>query len=356
MVFAARRCTIAWPRRGACFGEVGGWERTNWFAPDGVEPVYHYTYGKQNWFPHSADEHHAVRNAVGMFDLSSFGKFSLQGAEAETVLSRICANDVAVPVGKIVYTQWLNERGGIEADLTVTREAADRYLIVTAAATQTRDFAYLQEHIPDDARAIAIDVTSSQAVLSIMGPNSRALLQTLTDADLSNDAFPFGTSQIIDLAYARVRASRVTYVGELGWELYIPTEFATGVFDALVAAGEAFGLRHAGYHALNSLRTEKGYRHWGHDITTDETPLEAGLGFAVAWDKQGGFIGRDALADATKSGTTQTSGAVRARRRRQTALPQRADLARRRHRRQHHLRRVRAHRRRLARHGMGLGP
>jgi glycine cleavage system T protein len=280
---------------GACFGEVAGWERTNWFAPEGVEPVYEYTYGRQNWFPYSADEHRAVRNAVGIFDLSSFGKFLLQGPDAEAVLNQICANDVAVPVGKIVYTQWLNERGGIEADLTVTREAADRYLIVTAAATQTRDFAYLQDHIPTDARAIATDITSAHAVLSVMGPNSRALLQTLTCHDLSNDGFPFGTSQIIDVAHARVRASRVTYVGELGWELYIPTEFAAGVFDAIVATGKQFGLRHAGYHALNSLRMEKGYRHWGHDVTTDETPLEAGLGFAVAWTKPEGFIGRDAL-------------------------------------------------------------
>jgi glycine cleavage system T protein len=287
---------------GACFGEVAGWERANWFAPDGVDPVYQYSYGKQNWFTYSADEHRAVRDAVGMFDLSSFGKFLLQGPDAEAVLNHICANDVAVPIGKIVYTQWLNERGGIEADLTVTREAADRYLIVTAAATQVRDFAHLQDHIPIEARAIATDVTSGHAVLSVMGPNSRALLQSLTVDDLSNDAFPFGTSQVIDLAYARVRASRVTYVGELGWELYIATEFATSVYDAIVSAGQTHGLRHAGYHALNSLRMEKGYRHWGHDITPDETPLEAGLGFAVAWDKPGGFIGRQALLEQKDSG------------------------------------------------------
>jgi glycine cleavage system T protein len=279
----------------ACFGEVAGWERANWFAPEGVEPVYEYTYGKQNWFPYSGDEHRAVRNAVGMFDQSSFGKFVLEGPDAEAVLNRICANDVSVPVGKLVYTQWLNERGTIEADLTVTREAADRYLVVTAAATQVRDFAWLRDHIPADARCIAVDVTSGMAVLNVQGPNSRALLQSLTTADMSNDAFPFGTSQIIDLGYARVRASRVTYVGELGWELYIATEFAANVFDTLMATGPAFGLRLCGYHALNSLRTEKAYRHWGHDITPDETPLEAGLGFVVAMDKPGGFIGREAL-------------------------------------------------------------
>ena len=291
--------------RGACFGEMAGWERANWFAPDGVEPEYEYTYGKQNWFPHSAAEHSAVRTQVGVFDQSSFGKFLLEGADAEPVLNQICANDVAVPVGRVVYTQWLNERGGIEADLTVTREAPDRYLIVTAAATQVRDLAWLKDHIPNGARAVATDVTSAHAVLGVMGPNSRALLAALTPADMSNDAFPFGTSQIIDLGYARVRASRVTYVGELGWELYIPTEFATGVYDVLVEAGSGFGIRQAGYHALNSLRMEKGYRHWGHDISPDETPLEAGLGFAVRWTKPDGFIGRDALLEQKEHGVPQ---------------------------------------------------
>ena len=281
--------------RGACFGEVAGWERANWFAPPGTDPVYEYSYGRQNWFTCSAGEHLAVRTAVGIFDLSSFGKFVVEGPDAEAVLNRICANDVAVPVGKIVYTQWLNERGGIEADLTVTRESLDRYLIVTAAATQVRDFSYLKRHIPPGSRVVATDVTSGHSVISVMGPNSRALLQSMTVDDLSSQGFAFGTSRIIDLGYARVRASRVTYVGELGWELYIPTEFATGVYDTIVSAGQLLDLRHAGYHALNSLRMEKGYRHWGHDITTDETPLEAGLGFVVAWDKPNGFIGRDAL-------------------------------------------------------------
>ncbi len=295
--------------RGACFGEVAGWERTNWFAPEGVAAEYQYTYGKQNWFPYSAEEHHAVRNTVGVFEQSSFGKFQLEGPDAEAVLNRICANDVAVPIGKIVYTQWLNDRGGIEADLTVTRLAADRFLIVTAAATQVRDFSYLKNHTPIDARVVATDVTSSYTVLSVMGPNSRDLLQSLAGPalanSLANESFPFGWSREIDLGYARVRASRVTYVGELGWELYIPTEFSTGVFDVLIAAGQAFGLHHAGYHALNSLRTEKGYRHWGHDISPDDTPLEAGLGFAVAWDKPGGFIGRAALLAQKQEGLTR---------------------------------------------------
>lgn len=281
--------------RGACFGETGGWERANWFAPDGVDPVYEYSYGRQNWFEHSAEEHRAVRDCVGLFDQTSFVKFVLQGRDAEQVMNRVCANNVAVPVGKIVYTQWLNERGGIEADLTVTRIAEDTYFIVTAVATQIRDFRWLQQHIPDDADAVLTDVTSGYAVLSVMGPSSRDLLAQLTDADISNGAFPFGTSREIDLGYAKVRASRITFVGELGWELYIPTEFATGVYDTIVEAGTHLGLKHAGYHALNSLRMEKAYRHWGHDITDEDTPLEAGLGFAVAMNKNTGFIGQEAL-------------------------------------------------------------
>jgi glycine cleavage system T protein len=288
--------------RRACFGETAGWERANWFAPEGVQPSYEYSYGRQNWFEHSAREHRAVRDNVGLFDLTSFAKFHLEGPDAERVLNRVCANDVAVAVGKIVYTQWLNDNGGIEADLTVTREADDSYLIVTAAATQTRDFHWLKDHIGPDDRAVVVDVSSGSAVFSVMGPNSRQLLQPLTASDLANEAFPFGTSQVIDLGYARVRASRITYVGELGWELYVPTEFAAGVFDTLIEAGERHGLVLAGYHALNSLRMEKAYRHWGHDITPDDTPLEGGLGFAVAWDKLGDFIGKEALARQRETG------------------------------------------------------
>ena len=280
---------------GACFGEVAGFERANWFGAPGSMPRYEYSYGRQNWFELSAAEHRAVRESVGLFDQSSFAKFVLKGRDAGRVLARICANDVDVPIGRIVYTPWLNARGGIEADLTVTREAQDSWFIVSACATQTRDFDFLARAIPADAAAQAVDVSSAYAVLSLMGPESRALLQPLTDAELSTAAFPFGTSQIIDLGYARVRASRITYVGELGYELYIPTEFALGVYDVLVEAGAAFGLKLAGYHALNSLRMEKGYRHWGHDIGDEDTPLEAGLGFAIAWDKPGGFTGREAL-------------------------------------------------------------
>jgi 4-methylaminobutanoate oxidase (formaldehyde-forming) len=281
--------------QGACCGEVAGFERANWFAPEGIQPQYEYSYARQNWFEYSAAEHRCVREQVGLFDLSSFAKFTVQGRDAARCLNRICAADVDVPVGKIVYTPWLNERGGIEADLTVTREAQDRYLVVSSCATQIRDFDWLRKHLPEDARCAALDVSSGLSVLALMGPRSRSLLGSLTDTDLSNAAFPFGTSRIIDLGYARVRASRITYVGELGWELYIPAEFVQSVHDEITTRGREFGLRPAGYHALNSLRMEKAYRHWGHDISPDETPLEAGLGFTVAWSKPGGFIGREAL-------------------------------------------------------------
>ncbi len=281
--------------RGACFGEAAGWERANWFAPEGVTPAYVYSYGRQNWFEHSAAEHRAVREAVGLFDMTSFGKFRVEGRDAEVVLQRICANDVAVPSGRVVYTQWLNERAGIEADLTVTRLSETAYQVVTAGATARRDLAWLNRNISSDARAIATDMTSAEAVLLVMGPNSRGLLETVSGADLSNAAHPFATSRDIEVGYARVRAARVTYVGELGWELYVASEFARGVFDALMEAGAAFGLRLAGLHALDSCRIEKAYRHWGHDIGDEDTPLQAGLMFAVRLDKPGGFIGREAL-------------------------------------------------------------
>jgi 4-methylaminobutanoate oxidase (formaldehyde-forming) len=295
---------------GACFGEVAGFERPNWFGPPGTQPRYEYSYGRQNWFEHSAAEHQAVRERVGLFDQSSFAKFVLRGRDATAVLGRICANDIDVPIGRVVYTQWLNARGGIEADLTVTREAEEAYLIITSCATQTRDFTWLCRSLPSTAHAVAVDVSSAYAVLALMGPHSRELLATLTDADLSTPAWPFATSQIIDLGYARVRASRITYVGELGYELYIPTEFAQSVFDLIVSAGAPFGLRLAGYHALNSLRMEKAYRHWGHDLCDEDTPLEAGLHFALAWNKPGGFVGLEPLARQREAGVRRRLVAV----------------------------------------------
>ena len=279
--------------RGAGFGVVAGWERANWFATPGMRPEYVYTYGRQNWFPGAAAEHRAVREVVGLFDQSSLAKLRLQGPDATAALQRLCANDVDVAPGRIVYTQMLNKRGGIECDLTVTRLADDAYLVVTVAAAATHDADWIRRGIVD-ARVTLTDVTSAFTVLGVMGPRSRDLLSRLTGADLSNTAFPFGTAREIELGHAIVRATRITYVGELGWELYVSAEFALGVYDDVIDAGEGLGLRHAGYHAMDSLRMEKGYRSWGHDIGSDDTPLEAGLGFAVAF-KKGGFVGREAL-------------------------------------------------------------
>ena len=280
---------------GACHGEAFGWERPNWYAPAGVEPVYEYSYGRQNWFEHSAAEHRAVREGVALFDQSSFAKFRLEGRDAARVLSPVCANDIDVVPGRVVYTQWLNEHGGIEADLTVTRLGEDVFMIVSAAETEVRDFYWLKRHIPDDAHCVLTNVTSSMGVISIMGPRSRDLLQSITPDDLSHAGFPFATSREIEMGFCYVRASRITFVGELGWELYIPTEFMQDIYDRIVAAGAERGLVHAGYHALNSLRMEKAYRHWSHDITDEDSPLEAGLGFVIKFDKAGGFIGREAL-------------------------------------------------------------
>ena len=290
---------------GACHGEAYGWERPNWYGEPGTVPKYEYSYGRQNWFEANAAECKAVREAVGLFDQSSFAKFRLEGRDAMAVLNRVCANDVDVAPGKLVYTQWLNKKGGIEADLTVTRLSETAYLIVTGAETEIKDFNWLKRHTPDDAHAVLTNVSSGMGVISIMGPNSRDLLQSICPNDLSHEAFPFATSQEIELGYAVVRASRITYVGELGWELYVPTEFMTGVYDEIVSAGASFGLKHCGYHALNALRMEKAYRHWGHDITDEDTPLEAGLGFAVKMDKVSGFIGREVLLAQKQTGLKQ---------------------------------------------------
>ena len=292
-------------RKGACFGEVAGWERANWFAPAGVEARYEYSYGRQNWWQHSAAEHRAARESVGLFDQTSFSKHLVEGADATEVLGRVCANRIDGPEGKVTYTQWLNERGGIEADLTIPRLGEERYLVVGYAACQMRDAAWLRRHTPDEAAVVVTDVTSAFAVLGVMGPESRNLLAQLTNADLSNEGFPFGTSREIEIGYACARASRITYVGALGWEIYIPSEMAAAVYDAIVEEGAGFGLAHAGYHAMGSLRMEKAYREWGHDITPDDTPLEAGLSFAVAWDKPGGFLGQEALEAQRERGVTR---------------------------------------------------
>lgn len=291
--------------RGACFGSKMGWERPLFYAPSPEEARIDYSFGRQNWFSWAAQEHKAAREGVALFDQSSFGKLLVQGRGAQGTLQRICANDVAVAPGTCVYTGLLNARGGYESDLTVTRLDADRFLLVTGSAQPVRDANWIARNIPADACVTVTDVTGAFAVFGIMGPKSRELLSRLTPADLGSDAFPFSTSREIALGHATVRASRLTYVGELGWELYIPVEFAAGVYEDLVEAGEDLGLVHAGYYALESLRLEKGYRAWGHELTPDDTPLEAGLGFAVAFGKDADFIGRAALERQKQEGVTR---------------------------------------------------
>ena len=289
---------------GACFGEAAGWERANWFLPPtaaarGEKPEYRYSWGRQNWFEHAAAEHLAVREGCGLFDLSSFAKFRVEGPDAEAVLQLVSANDVAVPAGRCVYTQWLNARGGIEADLTVTRLSETAFLVVTAGAHQTRDRAWLRRHVPDGARCVVTDVTPAEAVIAVMGPKAREVLQPLTPQDLGNDAFPFGTAREIEIAMGLARAHRISYVGELGWELYVTADMARHVFDAVVETGVGHGLRLCGLHALDSCRIEKAYRHHGHDISGEDHVLDAGLGFAVKTGKPrsafGDFIGREAV-------------------------------------------------------------
>ena len=280
---------------GAVFGELLGWERPNWYAPPGDDREEHLSWDRPSWFSRSAEEHEAVRSGVGMIDLSTYGKILVQGAAATSVLQRVCANDIDVEEDRIVYTQWLNERGGIEADVTVIRLGEAEHLVLTAPATTYRDLGWLRRALPSTGTATVADVSGTMAMIAVMGPESRRLLQSLTDSDLSHTAFPFGTSREIDLGLGFVRATRITYVGELGWELLVPYDIAAHIWDILMEAGRPFGVRPAGYHALNSLRMEKAYRGWGHDISAGDTPLEAGLGFAVSWDKTGGFMGREAL-------------------------------------------------------------
>ncbi|MEL6283864.1 MAG: FAD-dependent oxidoreductase [Pseudomonadota bacterium] len=289
--------------RGACFGETAGWERANWYAKPGQNAEYEYSWGRQNWFENSAEEHRAVREAVGMYDMSSFGKIRAEGPDAEALLNRICGAQMAVPVGKIAYTQFLNEKGGIESDVTVTRLAEDVYVIVTPAATVVRDMAWLKRQV-GDARVVFTDVTSGEGVLAVMGPNSRALLSTVSPNDFSNDAHPFGWARPIEIGMGLARAHRVTYVGELGWEIYAPTDQIAHVFETLEQAGADHGLKLCGMHMMDSCRIEKAFRHFGHDITDEDHVLEAGLGFAVKTDKPD-FIGRDAVLRKKEAGVSR---------------------------------------------------
>ena len=278
----------------AVFGEVAGWERPNWFALEGMAHEYEYSYGPQNWYPASAAESKAARERVAVFDQSSFAKFRVVGSDALAVLNHIGSADVDVPHGKVVYTQWLNDRGGIEADLTVTRVSDDEFLVVTGAAVTSRDWHTLRKALRGT-NAELTDVTWELPAIGVMGPRSRDLLSALTDTPLDNENFAFGWSKEMVVAGILVRALRVSYVGELGWELYVERDRVVELFDAVMEEGSQHGIAPAGYHTLNSLRLEAGYKHWGHDITDEDTPIEAALGFTIAWDKEGGFLGRDAL-------------------------------------------------------------
>ncbi|MBW9062588.1 GcvT family protein [Rhizobium herbae] len=279
--------------RGAVFGEVAGWERANWFARPGQDREYKYSWKKQNWFENQRDEHLAVRTGVGLFDMTSFGKIRVEGRDALSFLQRLCANQMDAAAGRIVYTQMLNARGGIESDLTVTRLSETAFLLVVPGATLQRDLAWLRKHIADEF-VVVTDVTASESVLCIMGPKARELMGKVSPNDFSNAAHPFGTAREIEIGMGLARAHRVTYVGELGWELYVSTDQAAHVFEALEEAGRDVGLKLCGLHTLDSCRIEKAFRHFGHDITDEDHVLEAGLGFAVRTQK-GEFIGRDAV-------------------------------------------------------------
>ena len=288
--------------KGAVFGEKLGWERPNWFAEGDEEARDIYTFGQPNWHGPVGREHRAAREAAVLFDQTSFAKFILQGPDAEAALQWIAANRVDRPVGSIIYTQMLNDRGGIECDLTCVRTGFDSYYIVTGTGYATHDFDWIRRNIPEGMNAQLVDVTSSNAVLSLFGPKAREILAAVTRADVSDAAHPFGTARQIGIAGCPVLALRITYVGELGWELHLPTEYALTVYDALHAAGAKHGLRDAGYRAIETLRLEKGYRAWASDIGPDHTPDEAGLGWAVKLKSNIPFKGREAVAAQRENG------------------------------------------------------
>ena len=285
----------------AVIGSKLGWERPNWFAPPEMEPCDRPTMGRPNWFGPVGEEHRIVREAAGIFDQSSFAKFEMTGSDSAHALEWICANKVSKPVGRLTYTQLLNSRGGIECDLTVARLADDLFYIVTGTGFRVHDSAWIGDHIPEGLDARLTDVTEAFGTLSLMGPKARDILQAVTDDDCSGSAFPFGHVRQITIAGHRVRALRVTYVGELGWELHVPISATGDVFDALMEAGNPYGVRPVGYRALESLRLEKGYRAWSSDITPNDTPFDAGLGWAVKLKSDTPFIGRDMAEKAANS-------------------------------------------------------
>ena len=279
--------------QGAVMGELAGWERANWFANEGQLPEYEYSWKRQNFFGNVAAELDAVRTNVGMYDMSSFGKIRVEGRDAVTFMNYVGGGQYDVPIGKIVYTQFLNNKAGIEADVTVTRLSETAFLVVTPAATRLADQVWMQRHIGDH-NVVITDVTSGEGVLAVMGPNARKLLQAVSPNDFSNDVNPFGTAQEIELGMGLARVHRVTYVGELGWEIYVSSDMAAHAFEVLHSAGQDLGVKLCGMHMMDAGRIEKGFRHFGHDITAEDHVLEAGLGFAVKTDKPN-FIGRDAV-------------------------------------------------------------
>lgn len=288
---------------GAVMGEVAGWERANWYANEGQEREYRYTWGRQNWFENAAAEHRAVREGVGAYDMSSFGKVRVEGRDAEAVMNKVCGNDMSVPVGRLVYTQFLNKNGGIEADVTVTRLSETAFLVVTPAATRVADQTWLTR-AAGDANVTIVDVTAAEAVIAIMGPKSRELMQRISPDDWSNEAHPFGAVREVEVGMGLARAHRVSYVGELGWEVYVSADMAGHVFETVYDAGAELGLKLVGMHAMDSLRIEKAFRHFGHDITCEDHVVDAGLGFAVKTDKPD-FIGRDAVLRRKETGPEQ---------------------------------------------------
>jgi heterotetrameric sarcosine oxidase gamma subunit len=286
----------------ASFGSRMGWERANFFAPPGQSPAIEYGWGKQNWQPWSSAEQRAVRAGVALFDQTSFSKYLMTGADAEPVLQWLCTADVGVEPGRTVYTGMLSARGTYEADITVTRISTGEFLLISSAASTERDIDHITRRIPAEARAALVDVTSAYAVYGVMGPRSRELLARVSRSDFRDEAFPFGSSREIDLGYATVRATRITYVGELGWELYVPAEFAVGVYEDLMAASAGLGLVNAGYYAIESMRLEKAYRAFGRELTPDYNPAEAGLLFACKLRTDIAFLGRDAVEKARAEG------------------------------------------------------
>ncbi|EPX77831.1 GcvT family protein [Litoreibacter arenae] len=286
--------------RGAVMGELAGWERANWFADQGQEPKYEYSWKRQNFFDNVAREHNAVRSNVGMYDMSSFGKIRVEGRDAEAFLNYVGGGDFSVPVGKIVYTQFLNAKAGIEADVTVTRLSETAYLVVTPAATRLADETWLRRN-QGDFKVVITDVTAGEGVLAVMGPSARKLLEKVSPADFTNAVNPFGTAQEIEIGMGLARAHRVTYVGELGWEIYVSADQAAHVFETLYEAGRDLDLKLCGMHMMDTCRMEKGFRHFGHDITSEDHVMEAGLGFAVKKDKPD-FIGREAVLEKAEKG------------------------------------------------------